>query len=453
MPRGKGGRRRKTRTHVARDGEAAGATVGAGVDGQEVGAGAGQVAGDATSVKVPRSFVVRRGRSGKFLAQLTEDVRRMMEPNTAAHLKDRRNNSVKDYAHVAGPLGVSHLVMFSETELAPYLRMGRLPRGPTLTFQVLSFSLASDVVGVQKRPRVPEGVFRAAPLVVMNGFGGGAKHLQLVTAMVQHMFPAINVHTLSPSACKRVLLFNLDKESGDMDVRHYAIGATRADVNRPLRKMLQRRKLPDLGGAEDVADFMLKGGYFSDSDASDAEGLGDHGRVTLADDYGGRGNRAGRQSVVKLSEIGPRMRLRLVKAEDGLCEGETLYHAYKTKSVEDAAAAKAAMDKREMLRKQRKAEQEANVKRKEEERAEKKRREAERQKRRGDQAERGTKRARREAGEDVSEEDDDAAYYRDAVGEEPDAELFGKGGEKLRPDQKPWRRGGAKDAAKRRDAA
>lgn len=41
------------------------------------------------------------------------------------------------------------------------------------------------------------------------------------------------------------------------------------------------------------------------------------------------------RSAVRLSEIGPRLKLRLVKIEEGVCDGEILYHSLVRKSPEE----------------------------------------------------------------------------------------------------------------------
>lgn len=61
------GRRRKTRTHLK-----------------------GGVASNPRAAEgIPRSFVIKHGQVGSSLTQLVRDVRRVMEPNTAARLKVR----------------------------------------------------------------------------------------------------------------------------------------------------------------------------------------------------------------------------------------------------------------------------------------------------------------------------------------------------------------------------
>ena len=46
-------------------------------------------------------------------------------------------------------------------------------------------------------------------------------------------------------------------------------------------------------------------------------------------------------AAVKLTEIGPRMRLSLVKVEEGFCSGEVLFHKHVKKTPEEVAALRA----------------------------------------------------------------------------------------------------------------
>lgn len=150
---------------------------------------------DPNAPKVPKSFVVKSGTVGGSVAQLTKDVRKVLEPNTATRLKERKANRLRDYVSMSGPLGVTHLAVFSQppTSTAPVvaaekpranetaeeraersliegtttvnLRLIRLPRGPTLSFKVLRYSLASDVLRMARRPRAVGREFAEAPLV------------------------------------------------------------------------------------------------------------------------------------------------------------------------------------------------------------------------------------------------------------------------------------------------
>ena len=80
-------------------------------------------------------------------------------------MQERHANKLKDYVTMAGPLGVSHLMLFSRTETGVNLRIARTPRGPTLHFKVHSYSLAKDVKKYQKSPKEAANDFLNPPLV------------------------------------------------------------------------------------------------------------------------------------------------------------------------------------------------------------------------------------------------------------------------------------------------
>jgi ribosome biogenesis protein SSF1/2 len=61
------------------------------------------------------------------------------------------------------------------------------------------------------------------------------------------------------------------------------------------------------------------------------------------------------------------MTLELVKIEDGLCDGEVLYHTYISKTSEEIAELRKRNIEKKRLKEERKREQEENVQRKEDE--------------------------------------------------------------------------------------
>ena len=69
----------------------------------------------------------------------------------------------------------------------------------------------------------------------------------------------------------------------------------------------------------------------SDSEAEDDP----VSKVTLPQNLAGRGSKAGSKSAVRLMELGPRIRMELLKIEEGLVEGEVLYHKYIQKTEEE----------------------------------------------------------------------------------------------------------------------
>lgn len=89
------------------------------------------------------------------------------------------------------------MCIFTRTELGMYLKIAKLPRGPTLTFKVHSFTLAKDVVSSLKKQFVFDEVFKHSPLIVLNSFSGEGMHMKLMATTFQNMFPTINLTNVS----------------------------------------------------------------------------------------------------------------------------------------------------------------------------------------------------------------------------------------------------------------
>jgi len=73
---------------------------------------------------------------------------------------------------------------------------------------------------------------------------------------------------------------------------------------------------------------------------SEAEFDGPENQVKLEEDYKSRGSINLKSvnnstSAIRLSEIGPRLKLKLVKIEEGVCDGEVLYHDLIKKTPEE----------------------------------------------------------------------------------------------------------------------
>lgn len=150
-------RRTKKRTHVG--------AINNGPQGKQISAN--------SVTRAPKSMVIRigAGEVGPSVSQLVKDVRRMMEPGTAARLKERRANRLRDYITMAGPLGVSHLMLFSRSETGnTNLRLALTPRGPTLHFHVEKYSLCKDVRHALKHPKGGGKEYLTAPLVCLATF-------------------------------------------------------------------------------------------------------------------------------------------------------------------------------------------------------------------------------------------------------------------------------------------
>ncbi|OWB50102.1 hypothetical protein B5S27_g1649 [[Candida] boidinii] len=360
--------------------------------------------------KIPKSMVIHLGSAlqNHSLTQLVRDTRNLMQPHTAINLRERKNNKLKDFVVMAGPLGVSQLMVFSQSEDtgSTHLRMSSMPRGPTITFKIHEYSLCRDVAKILKTPKsvsrqAPE--FTMPPLLVMNGFKNPKEsemHEKLLVTMFQQMFPPVSPQHTKVDTIRRVLMLNKDKDTGIIELRHYFIDTKLVDVSKNVKRLINvkrhvNKKLPNLAKVKDVADVILdpyaNAGFTSDSEVEDDAIV----EVQEKSDYltrpknaksaasGANGaasseqeEQTRRKKAVKLTEVGPRMRLELIKIEEGVCEGKVLYHSYikKTQKEINKLDQQHAVKRKE--RENRKKEQEFNVqKKKEKKEAKKKRRE------------------------------------------------------------------------------
>ena len=247
------------------------------------------------------------------------------------------------------------------------------------------------------------------------------KHLEsLTTSMFQSLFPSISPQDLSLASVRRVLLLNREPASsnnGDtgnsfvVNLRHYGITTKPTGISRGIRRLRMAEKpgharekknrvIPNLGRLDDVADYFLDAasstvGYTSASESeagTDAEvevlstqaskpfvsrkpsqPEGDASTAATATTATTRPARPiTKQSVekraVKLDELGPRMRLRLIKVEEGLCSGRVMWHDYMTKTKNEVREMERSWDQKHKEKEERRKVQQENVERKRKER-------------------------------------------------------------------------------------
>lgn len=248
--------------------------------------------------------------------------------------------------------------------------------------------------------------------LVMNNFTSPAsetdsenkvpKHLEsLVTTMFQSLFPPISPQNMPLSSIKRVMLLNREpsKENDGtyiLNLRHYAITTKTTGLSKPLRrlnaaeKVLHSQKsglskkggLPNLGKMEDIADYMIGGengdGYMTDATSgseadtdAEVEVVETRTKKILSKRQKERPmseKKAGRNGVekraVKLVELGPRMKLRMTKVEEGVCSGKTMWHEYIHKTKDEMKALDKKWEKKRQEKDVRKKIQKENVERK-----------------------------------------------------------------------------------------
>lgn len=434
---------------------------------------ANAVTANASASREPKSMVIRIGAGdvGPSVTQLVKDVRTMMEPGTAGRLKERRSNRLRDYTAMTGPLGVSHLLLFSRSTTGnTNLRLALTPRGPTLHFRVEKYSLSKDVKKAQNHAQGGGKEFLTAPLLVMNNFispppAEGAqptipKHLEsLTTTIFQSLFPPISPQSTPLTSIRRVLLLNREKpkpqpsssskEEGTyiLNLRHYAITTKQTGLSRGIRRLNAAEKLlnqknrskgrvPNLGKLEDVADYLLDpsaaraadGGFTSGSESevetdAEVEVLESNARKVLnkkqmaalqSSNGDGKQQKKGQPGVekraVKLVELGPRLKLRMTKVEEGVCAGKIMWHEFLEKSPEETKEMEKVWEQRRREKEARKKLQKENVERKRKERGPK--RKAEEADGKGEVEE-----------EQYDDEMDEDGYEWDSEGLEGDGEM------------------------------
>lgn len=163
-----------------------------------------------------------------------------------------------------------------------------------------------------------------------------------------------------------------------------------------------------MGRLDDVADYLLEGGYTSASEteietdaevevfepaarkvlnrkdrqrqaatreAQEAEAEAERGQGDGGDDEGNgeeqdeeahaakKAKRAPpvQKRAIKLTELGPRMKLRLLKVEEGLCEGKVMWHEFIEKSAAEEQEMEEVWDQRRTEKEERRRVQRENL--------------------------------------------------------------------------------------------
>lgn len=315
---------------------------------------------------------------------------------------------------MTGPLGVTHLFLFSRSETGnTNLRMALTPRGPTLNFKVEEYSLCRDVERSLKRPRGGGQDHKTPPLLVMNNFNTPdadenskvPKRLEgLTTTLFQSLFPPINPQATPLTSIRRVMLLNRERDAEDdgsyvLNLRHYAISTKKTGVSKRIRRLdpkevrnkEHKSAVPNLGKLEDAADYLLDpsaAGYTSASetemDTDNEVEITENATKKVLSKREQQRMKASEQEkaqkklnsapgvekrAVKLVELGPRLKLRLLKVEEGVCDGRVMWHDYMRKSEDEVKNLDKSWEKKNKEKEERKKIQRANVEKKRQEKA------------------------------------------------------------------------------------
>lgn len=278
--------------------------------------------------EAPHSFVIKRGQIGTDFMKLMQDLRCVLEPFTAKNLHVTRKNSVRDFVSVASIFHVQNMIIVTRTEKSAYLKFAKLPRGPTLTYKIINFTLRKDVIASQRRPCSTPDLYLRAPLVIMKSFNEKIKGEEksehdtneLQTVMWQGLFPSIDVRQIKLLKMKRCVLLRQNPDNGEIDFRHYAIKVKPVGVSKPIRRLVTRKKIPDLGKFQSIDEMIDDGGMSSGASDGEDDQIDESRHVdTTNEDF------STPKSAIRLVELGPRMTIRLCKVQEGLLGGEKLY--------------------------------------------------------------------------------------------------------------------------------
>ena len=431
-------RRQKTRTHVKPDAE--------------------------HLKKIPKSMVIRVGSTSMAnhsLNQLVKDFRQIMQPHTAIKLKERKSNKLRDFVVMCGPLGVSHLFIFTQSEKTGNvsLKIARTPHGPTVTYQVMDYSLGKDIKKFLKRPKtLAKEDTMDPPLLVLNGFGikpveGDSESVEkanvekVVISMFQNIFPPLNPAKTQLNSIKRVFMINKDPETSEISMRHYAIDIREVDISRNLKRLYRAKNklsktVPNLHKKDDIASLILDhdvGAYTSESEVEDdsivrvMDNNAKNTKTTAKKPEASNESQAAheehldqsapRKKAIKLTEVGPRLTLKLVKIEEGICSGKVLHHNYVKKTSAEIKALEKKHAQRMKLKEERRKEQEANLAKKKEAKEAKKQRKLERRKQREEAAASAEGQTPDEKMESSDSSSSDEEAYSD-VPEDLDSDLY-----------------------------
>lgn len=243
--------------------------------------------------------MIKRGKVGKRVGELVGDFRKIMEPYTASSLKVNKKNVVKDFVNVASLLSVTHLVVFTKTEKACYLRVCRLPKGPTLTYKICEYALARDVRGSLRKPLVYSGLFQLSPLIVMNAFTGGDElEIKLMASMWRNVFPSIDINKANLNAIRRCVLLNYNPDTKLIDLRHYAIKVKPVGLSKAVRRLVTSKRIPDLGKFSQIDEVMAREAALTESEG-EADELDETRQVTLPQKISSRGNMINEKSAIR----------------------------------------------------------------------------------------------------------------------------------------------------------
>jgi len=301
----------------------------------------------------------------------------------------------------------------TNTEKNSYLKLAKMPSGPTLTFKIDKYSLSGDVAEIMKNKRPLNKSFHHVPLIILNGFNTNklskdyVEPVKVSSTMFQSIFPPLNLNELDIKLAKKVILMNLNTENETpiFEMRHYDVDVERKATKKTISNILNNKKT-DFSGYNNISEYILnQTGY---TDVSDNEGDNEvkliserektakienlnkkksknNSSLNLKEDQNGDNDEEKvnatklkkisnfetkkiseeSSNTIKLNEIGPRLNLDLIKIEEGFFKGNIAFHKIVKKSKKEILEKAKILKEKRLEKKKRREEQEKNVQKKE----------------------------------------------------------------------------------------
>lgn len=298
-----------------------------------------------------------------YLQKLIKELRSAFYPYCAINLKEKRKNSLKDFLSIVDVYGLSHMLAVTNSEKNSYLKIAKMPSGPTITYKINKYCFSSDINKDAASKKPLSKIFNQIPVVILNNFNtnleffGNEEPLKICSTMFQSLFPPLNFNEIDTNKLKRAFLVNLNIDEGKpvFQMRLFDIDVIKASSKKTIANILNS-KITDFSKFDNIADYVLKHSGYTDN--SDNEGEDNNINLNLKEANNENGKKFNK---IKLTEVGPRIDLSLVKIEEGFFKGNIAYHEFVKKSKKEIFENAKALKEKNKLKRIRANEQKKNV--------------------------------------------------------------------------------------------
>ncbi|MES1902774.1 MAG: hypothetical protein MHPSP_001894, partial [Paramarteilia canceri] len=276
----------------------------------------------------PNPCILMRGKYSESLKVLKNDIKNVFQPLTLIKSESFSQLSFKKIAESLSVVKATHLMVLSDGLDCPILRVARSPAGPTITFRIKNHAVSQDVRFMKPDASLEAKHFftTSHPFLITSNFNSELGHLKIASVLLQNMFPIFDIEESELKLFKRCAIFNYNEETQDIDFRHYLKKYFSSIIKTPLSSNDSISKLSGSGlikmtDISDISDFVLKS---SENNDKNENLLSNNSTSTFESKYS-----------LRLKEIGPRMKMEIMKIEEDFFDGKVLYHNEIKKSAKE----------------------------------------------------------------------------------------------------------------------